>query len=163
MGSVLYRNFFRDLVLVAAAFLLSLATGILANRLRSDPLPFPYRERILRLKEEVSGTEAPVVVALSAAETAWRKGSAVFVDARESDFFEEGHIPGAVNLSVSGMAKALPAGMPSDKSASLIVYCSGGDCEDSGIVARALLKRGYRDVAVFTGGWEEWSAAGISR
>jgi len=159
MGGVLHRSFFRDLILIVLAFLISVATGILANRLRSDPLPFPYRDRASRLKE--TGVKDPAVVAMAAAEAAWRSGSAVFVDAREPDFFEEGHIPGAVNLPVSEIKKSLPAGIPSDKF--LIVYCSGGDCEDSGVVARALMKMGCRDVAVFAGGWEEWSAAGISR
>lgn len=159
MGGVLHRTFFRDLVLVALAFLLSVATGVLANRLRPDPLPFPYRDRTSRVKE--AGVKDPAVIAMAAAESAWRNGTAVFIDARESDFFEEGHIPGAVNLPVSGIKNSLPAGISADRF--LIVYCSGGDCEDSGVVARALFKMGCRDVAVFAGGWDEWSAAGISR
>lgn len=155
----MHRIFFRDLALVALAFVLSLAAGILANRIRPDPLPFPYRDRASRMKEE--GVKEPAVIDMAAAESAWRAGSAVFIDARESDFFEEGHIPGAVNLSISAIKNTVPAGVFLGRP--LIVYCSGGDCEDSGVVARALLKMGCRDVAVFAGGWEEWSAAGISR
>jgi len=154
---VLHRGFLRDLALVALAFLLSLTAGILANRIRPDPLPFPYRDRASRARE--AGAKDPAQIALAAAESAWRNGAAVFIDAREPGFFEEGHIPGAVNLPVSEIKNSprVPADRP------LIVYCSGGDCEDSGVVARALLKMGFRDVAVFAGGWEEWSAAGISR
>jgi rhodanese-related sulfurtransferase len=151
--------FLRDLALVALAFLVSLAVGILANRFRSDPLSFPHRDRAFREKE--AGAKEPAVVAMAEAGAAWRNGVALFIDAREADFFEEGHIPGAVNLSVAAIKSTVPAGVPLDRP--LIVYCSGGDCEDSGVVARALLKMGCRDVAVFAGGWEEWSAAGISR
>ena len=43
----------------------------------------------------------------------------------------------------------------------IIVYCSGGDCHDSRLVANALLTLGFSNVSVFTDGWEAWSAAGL--
>ena len=43
----------------------------------------------------------------------------------------------------------------------IIVYCSGGDCHDSRLVANALLSLGFSNVSVFTGGWDAWSAAGL--
>jgi rhodanese-related sulfurtransferase len=39
------------------------------------------------------------------------------------------------------------------------VYCSGGDCHDSRLVANALLSLGFSNVSVFTGGWVAWSEA----
>jgi rhodanese-related sulfurtransferase len=44
----------------------------------------------------------------------------------------------------------------------IIVYCAGGDFHDSRLVAQALLTLGYGDVSVFTGGWQEWSAARLA-
>ena len=43
----------------------------------------------------------------------------------------------------------------------IIVYCSGGECHDSRLVANALLTLGFSDVRVYTGGWEEWQGAGL--
>ena len=40
-----------------------------------------------------------------------------------------------------------------------MVYCAGGDCHDSRLVANALLTLGFSEVSVFTGGWEAWLAA----
>ncbi len=146
------------------AFLLSIALGFFVNLFRSDPLPFPYRARSVRLLAGVPGTgQEPHAITLAGGEAAWRKGAAVFVDARESFFFEEGHIPRAINVPASKITgKNLPA-LPVDPAASVIVYCSGGDCEDSRIVARALRAAGFQNVAVLTGGWDAWSAAKISQ
>jgi len=158
------QNISRDLALVSAAFLLSIALGFFVNLFRSDPLSFPYRVRSARMLAGVPGTgKEPHAITLAGAEAAWRKGAAVFVDARESFFFEEGHIPRAINLPASKITgKKLPA-LPADPAANVIVYCSGGDCEDSGIVARALLAAGCQNVAILSGGWDAWSAAKISQ
>ncbi|MEI6279960.1 MAG: rhodanese-like domain-containing protein [Verrucomicrobiae bacterium] len=144
---------------MSAAFLFALALGFFVNLFRSDPLELPYRGREARLSAGVAEA-VPPAMGLAEAEAAWRKGAAVFIDAREPDFFEEGHIGRAINLPVSKIAAA--DGLPEDKAVSLIVYCSGGDCGDSRIVARALSAAGYRNVAVFSGGWDEWTAAGLS-
>jgi len=158
MNRALFQNVFRDLALVSAAFLLSLAAGFLLNRLRSDPLPFPYRGREARLLAAVPGVgKEPRGVLLAEAEVAWRSRTAVFVDAREPDFFEEAHIPGAINLPVSEIAAI--HGLPDDKAAPLIVYCSDADCSDSRIVAKAISAAGYQNAAVFAGGWDAWTAA----
>jgi rhodanese-related sulfurtransferase len=154
------KNLFRDLAVVLAGFLLALAVGAFVNLFRSDPVSFPYRAREARLLASVPGVvKEPRVVGLHEAEESWRQRSAVFIDARESDFFEEGHIPGAINIPVSQLAH--PTGLPENKSAALIVYCSGGDCEDSRILAKALGAAGYGSISVLAGGWDEWTAAGL--
>lgn len=162
MSRAMVSNIFRDLSVVLAGFVLSLAIGASVNLFRSDPVPFPYRAREARLLASVPGAEKePRVVTLHEAEEAWRKRSAVFIDARESDFFEEGHIPGAINVPVSQVAH--PTGLPENKAAALIVYCSGGDCEDSRILAKALGAAGYESISVLAGGWDEWTAAGLPK
>ena len=84
--------------------------------------------------------------------------AALLIDARAPAFYRLGHIPGALNLSrksfeedYARLQRELKPGLR------LIVYCSGRECEDSHAVAAALLERGHPNVAVYTGGWEEWS------
>ena len=162
MSRALFHNMFRDLSVVLAGFVLSLAIGASVNLFRSDPVTFPYRAREARLLASVPGAEKePRVVTLHEAEEAWRQRSAIFIDAREPDFFEEGHIPGAINVPLSQLAH--PTGLPENKSAALIVYCSGGDCEDSRILAKALVATGYPNSSVLAGGWDEWTAAGLPK
>ncbi|MEI6032659.1 MAG: rhodanese-like domain-containing protein [Verrucomicrobiae bacterium] len=154
----------RDLSLVAVAFILSLAAGSLTNLIRTDPLPFRYlgREaRLLASAPELAREREPAAATLAQAEAAWRNHAAAFLDAREPDFFEEGHIPGATNFPASRIRA--PHRLPEDKEAPLIVYCSGADCSDSRIVAKSLAAAGYRRVAVFSGGWDAWTAAGLPK
>ena len=66
--------------------------------------------------------------------------------------------------AASGFARDYRRLSPALKAATdkpVIVYCSGGECHDSRLVANALLTLGFGDVRVFAGGWEEWQAAGL--
>ncbi len=48
-----------------------------------------------------------------------------------------------------------------DKSAEIIVYCSGPTCPQSSAAAEKLTKLGYTNVRAFKGGLEAWKAAGL--
>ena len=90
--------------------------------------------------------------------------SALILDARPSSFFDEGHVPGALNLARDDFAhdyRRLASVLEAAHDKPIIVYCSGGDCHDSRLVANALLTLGFSNVRVFTGGWDAWSAAGL--
>ena len=82
------------------------------------------------------------------------------MDAREPAFFEEGHIPRAINLPRDSILRAKFLGELSDKARPVIVYCSDEDCDDGKIVAKGLLALGHSKVSVFAGGWDEWAASG---
>jgi rhodanese-related sulfurtransferase len=90
--------------------------------------------------------------------------SALILDARPSVFFEKGHVPNAINLARDDFAhdyRRLTGVLEANRDKPIIVYCSGGECHDSKLVANALLSLGFSDVTVFTGGWDAWSAAGL--
>jgi rhodanese-related sulfurtransferase len=88
-------------------------------------------------------------------------GTALFVDARQQESFDDGHIPGAVSLPVgrfddyidSFMSEYLPA-QP------IVVYCSGRTCEDSHQLAQLLIGFGFTDVRVFIDGFPGWESKG---
>lgn len=102
------------------------------------------------------------MISLAEAEDLWRTGEALFLDARAVGLFRQGHVPRARSLPEDGDARALPsnvAGRPKDSP--FVVYCEGGDCHSSLALAKRLHDEGFRDVRVFSGGWEEWRAAGL--
>ena len=73
-------------------------------------------------------------------------------------------MPGALNLARDDFAqdyRNLAGVLQAAQDKPIIVYCSGGECHDSRLVANALLSLGFSNVRVFTGGWDEWSAAGL--
>jgi rhodanese-related sulfurtransferase len=88
-------------------------------------------------------------------------GLAVFVDARSEDYYNEGHIKGAVSLPL-GNADALIDTIKKNilPGTYLITYCSGRECDDSHQLAQYLLENGYSNVSVFIDGYPGWAAKG---
>jgi rhodanese-related sulfurtransferase len=162
----------RDFVGVVMVALGSLAVGLVINRFSSGPLPIVYQAPEQRFDAELTTlvTTPPFKIAPAATvglpefSSAVETKNALILDARPSVFFEQGHVPGALNLARDDFARdyrhlALVLQPATNKPT--IVYCSGGDCHDSRLVANALLSLGFSNVRVFTGGWEEWSKAGL--
>ncbi len=95
------------------------------------------------------------------AEDLWRAGEA-FVDARTEDLYRQGHVPRALSASAKDAETGLPLffeRLPLE--GTLVVYCEGGDCQSSLALAKLLLKKGFTDIRIFSGGWEEWERAGL--
>jgi len=88
-------------------------------------------------------------------------GVNVFIDARDDDAFAEGHIPGALQCDRYRLDEyideVMEAAMQAEK---VIIYCNGGQCNDSKFLCGELIQRGipYDRVFLFSGGWEEWIA-----
>jgi len=84
------------------------------------------------------------------------------VDARDAALYADGHLPGAVSLSL-GEVNAQLAGFRQQVAAErvLILYCNGYGCPDSFDLGLRLIAEGYHDVRVFEGGFPEWRDAGL--
>jgi len=85
------------------------------------------------------------------------KSNIHFVDAREAKLFAEGHIPGALNVSYDHIDKEGEKFLALPKDDLIVLYCDGGDCHLSHDLSEWALANGYGRLAVFTGGWAEWS------
>lgn len=87
----------------------------------------------------------------------------VFVDARADEPFQRGHIPGAVQCDYYRIdfyiENVLNRVLGAEK---VVVYCNGGDCEDSLHVCGELVNSQvpWGNIYLFKGGWQEWAAAG---
>ena len=85
----------------------------------------------------------------------------LFVDARDDDSFDAGHIPGALQIDHYYIEQYLPDVLPAAFTAQkVIVYCNGGKCEDSILVCNDLLDESveWENLLLFKGGWKEWTA-----
>ena len=88
----------------------------------------------------------------------------VFMDARNDQHYQEGHVPGAYQFDHYYPGNHLPVVMPVCQQAELIVvYCSGGDCEDSEFAAVALQEAGIPAdrLGVYGGGMADWQTNGM--
>jgi rhodanese-related sulfurtransferase len=82
------------------------------------------------------------------------------VEALGPAYFEEAHLPGALNLPHDQVDKLAPRLIP-DKDAEVIVYCSNLACQNSVIVSRRLIQLGYRNVYEYEAGKQDWIEAGL--
>jgi rhodanese-related sulfurtransferase len=171
-ASNLARQILRDLGVVVLLAIASLAAGLVMNRFSRHPLPIVYQTPEQRLDAELTTlvVAPPFKIAPAATvgfeefRSAVESKSALVLDARPSVFFEQGHVPGAFNLARDDFAhdyRHLADVLKAADDKPIIVYCSGGECHDSRLVANALLTLGFSNVSVFTGGWEAWAAAGL--
>jgi rhodanese-related sulfurtransferase len=85
----------------------------------------------------------------------------VLVEALPEKYFREWHLPGARHLPHDEVARLAPTVLP-DKAAEIVVYCASRSCQNSHIAAGRLEQMGYRNVAVYAGGKQDWSEAGLA-
>ena len=80
----------------------------------------------------------------------WESGRVMLVDARNEILFHESHIPGAYLFDHYQMERHVDEVLPMCQIADqVIVYCSGGHCEDSELAANDLLQFGVSPSKVF--------------
>lgn len=91
---------------------------------------------------------------------------ALFLDARRSSVYAEGHIAGARSFPVweadiDERVKGLyEEGL--DQRAPVVVYCSGGNCEDSHMLAEKLYMVGFDNVLIYKEGFPDWQKRGLA-
>lgn len=90
----------------------------------------------------------------------------VFLDARSKKLYDAGHIPGARLCHHYRQDEYLPELLDELRAADLVViYCAGGDCEDSIQLATDLVFQyglSQELVSIYEGGYEEWVAADLA-
>src|SRR5947209_9250356 len=107
-----------------------------------------YRELLQRTKAEISEVDARAAQAI---------GDAVWVDVRELDEWQEGHIPGAVHVP-RGFLESRIEGVAPDTAQPVVIYCAAGN--RSAFAAKTLGELGYTAVHSLIGGFTDWKRNG---
>ncbi len=107
-------------------------------------------------RDILTATKASITE-VDTAEAERRTGTAVFLDVRESDEYEQGALPGAVHIPRGRLEISVEARI-SDKSAPIVAYCAGG--VRSAFAAKTLTELGYTDVVSMLGGFNRWKDEG---
>lgn len=92
----------------------------------------------------------------------------LFLDARRTSVYEAGHIAGAQPYSVweadvdDKVNKLFETRGSDPKQANepIVIYCSGGDCEDSHMLAQKLWGVQFNNVYVYKDGFPDWEKRG---
>jgi rhodanese-related sulfurtransferase len=104
------------------------------------------------MTENITRTELEALLA---------RGEVVVVDALPAPYYDQAHLPGAVNLVESDVEEQATCLLP-DKSATIVTYCSNETCGNSQAVATRLERLGYTAVRKYREGIQDWVAAGNS-
>jgi rhodanese-related sulfurtransferase len=117
-----------------------------------------------RLQERGLQTVSSNEVAELFRDNRYQQGLIAFVDARDDQHYQEGHVPGAWQFNHYRAEQFLPTVLPVCLGAQkVVVYCTGGACEDSEFAAIMLRDAGVprENVYVYVGGITEWMANGL--
>jgi rhodanese-related sulfurtransferase len=94
----------------------------------------------------------------------FEQGLVAFIDARNDEHYQSGHIPGAWQFDRFHPENYMGAVLPACNVAQdVVVYCNGGNCEDSAFAATFLAAAGIpkEKLSVYVGGITEWSTNGM--
>jgi rhodanese-related sulfurtransferase len=80
----------------------------------------------------------------------------VLIDSRPLPRFQQGTIPGAINVPYPAWDKVAAKLLPADKTKQLVFFCQGVTCQMSPLSQRKALAMGYKNTKVYHEGVPEW-------
>jgi molybdopterin/thiamine biosynthesis adenylyltransferase/rhodanese-related sulfurtransferase len=111
-----------------------------------------YREILQETREQIDEIDA------ARARELHEQGDApVFLDVRERDEWDEGHIPGAVHLARGWLESRIDQTVP-DRTRPIVACCASGS--RSTFAAKTLEELGYERVVSLSGGINDWKRRG---
>ena len=130
--------------------LIALVIGLGFNQFRSNRLPLfcNWADQQAKLNATISITEAARL---------FQQNKAVFLDARPEEFYDKGHIQGALSLPwqmVDEKCMEIMDKIPPD--CTIITYCDGPACDLSHLLAEFMKDMGFENVRVLVNGWTLW-------
>ena len=126
--------------------------------------PTPTNAVLVRLHARGLQPLDHLAVAALFQESERNPATVIFVDVRNDALYQAGHIPGAHQLDYYRPEAYLPEVLGACATAQkIVVYCTGGDCEDSELAAQLLVQAGVprENLFVYLGGFTEWSTNGL--
>jgi phage shock protein E len=124
----------------------SLIGGInLASSVSRHKTPLPAGIRVISLDRLTDGLAGKEIT---------------LMDTRDVEFYDAGHIPGAVSLPLSRLKKRTAGLLPEDKRTRLVFYDEGQGGNSAGKAAEISAKAGYSDIAIFPEGSTGWVDTG---
>ncbi|RXI28401.1 rhodanese-like domain-containing protein [Aliarcobacter trophiarum] len=81
----------------------------------------------------------------------------ILIDARPQAKYQRGTIPSSLNINDTNFDEDYKQLKDIDKNKELIVFCGGFACAKSPIVADLLMKKGHKNVKVYSAGEPQWS------
>jgi rhodanese-related sulfurtransferase len=160
------NSFFREIAGGIVVMVVAAAVGVAVNVARPDGIPLIQKGAVVATAQhgEVDSTTtaqlAEGAISVGQMKAIFDAGTSVIIDARSTEEYEEGHIPGSINIPhdrIPEFMNVLSGEVSND--AHIVCYCKSPSCDFSDLLATELKVIGYTDVSIFSGGWEQWTKA----
>jgi sulfur-carrier protein adenylyltransferase/sulfurtransferase len=112
-----------------------------------------YRELLQQAKAEINEVDSS-----QASRLLTSPEPPLFLDVRERDEWDEGHIPGAQHIPRGSLESRVEGAVP-DRDRPIVVYCAGGS--RSAFATQTLEDLGYTSVVNLAGGYTDWKRNGF--
>jgi rhodanese-related sulfurtransferase len=164
------RNVFSDILGGVGVMVFATLVGVVVNAVRPNgvaliqsgaPVATAQHGNIDSAAVDSTHALAEGAISLAEMKRLFDEGTAIILDARDPAEYAEGHIPGAINIPYDRIPEyfdVLNSQVPMD--AHVVVYCRSLTCDFSDQLATELKIIGYQNISVFSGGWDQWTAAG---
>jgi len=148
---------------IIQALLIGIAAAVFAlviNNVRTDSLPLINRiETKLPSATEISPQKSQSVISVKDAFRMFTQKKAIFLDARDASEYEKYHVPGAIHIE-PGKTESKIDNIKKINAELLIAYCYGPGCPLAEELAKELMAKSIRNIAVMPEGWEGWASSG---
>lgn len=93
-------------------------------------------------------------ISIESAKEKFEAKDTIFLDIRDPNSFQHGHIPGAQHLGDHNVTEYIES---ADKSKAHVIYCYHGNSSQGG--TGYFLENGFSDVQSMDGGFTQWEAS----
>tara|TARA_B100000131_G_scaffold228353_1_gene220090 strand:+ start:203 stop:679 length:477 start_codon:yes stop_codon:yes gene_type:complete len=146
---------------IITILILSILLGLIRFLLLDDPeFTLIKKERVVKEISDFSVPEImtePMAINLDFAKYLFEKDLAIFIDARDVEDFDAGHIQGAINIPYDYYENYEEQISSLDIGKTYIIYCNGEDCSLSMDLADYFFNELlFEKVLIFEAGWPVW-------
>ncbi len=143
---------------------LSIILGVFRNIMLDDTLTWKKENRKLDVISDFIIPRfmvEPLAIDIEFAHYLHTKNQAVFIDARDIDDYETGHISDAINIPFDDIDNYESVIIGLDPDFPVVIYCSGGECDLSVDLGDLLFDEyDFSNVLIFEGGYPNWKELG---
>jgi len=143
---------------IALIIIVSLLSGFVFNLYKNQFLLNFNVSKTERQQNNLPIDKSKVIRLINSSEAKdfFNKNDAIFVDARDPWEFSDSHILNAINIPEYNFNPNNPILNALNKDAIYITYCSATDCDLSRRLSTKLKLIGFKNVLVFSEGFEKW-------
>jgi 3-mercaptopyruvate sulfurtransferase SseA len=142
-------------------FFIAVSLALLTNLIRPDSLPLVHPKPASVSFSTKNNQES--IISFQVLKEKFNKPGSILIDTRSPQEFKQGHIPWAINIPSHEFPKKSQEFMKQISfNQEIITYCGGINCSDANDLAFLIKAKGYKDVKVYSGGWEEWTKNNMS-